>query len=122
MTETITVIRSPVPLTTVNNLFSITHQLIDQYRRSISIFAGTGIFLFFSISSSLINISLVMAAWLYNKFWINRKFYPSMHLMQGKTVLITDGHTGIGYETAKDLLRRGLIKFPQYLIVIFDNF
>jgi hypothetical protein len=47
MTETITVIRSPVPLTTVNNLFSITHQLIDQYRRTISIFAGTGIFLFF---------------------------------------------------------------------------
>jgi FlaA1/EpsC-like NDP-sugar epimerase len=48
-----------------------------------------------------------MAAWLYNKFWINRKFYPSMQLMQGKTVLITGGHTGIGYETAKDLLRRG---------------
>jgi FlaA1/EpsC-like NDP-sugar epimerase len=52
-----------------------------------------------------------MTAWLYNKFWINRKFYPSMQLMQGKTVLITGGHTGIGYETAKDLLRRGSIEF-----------
>lgn len=31
--------------------------------------------------------------------------------MQGKTVLITGGHTGIGYETAKDLLRRGCIEF-----------
>lgn len=52
-----------------------------------------------------------MTAWLYNKFWINRKYYPTMQLMQGKTVLITDGHTNIGYETAKDLLRRGLIYF-----------
>ena len=29
-----------------------------------------------------------MTAWLYNKFWINRKFYPSMQLMQGKTNLV----------------------------------
>jgi hypothetical protein len=49
MTETTTVIIPSVPLTTVNNLFSITHRLIDQYRQSISIFAGTGIFLFFNI-------------------------------------------------------------------------
>jgi hypothetical protein len=62
-----------------------------------------------------------MTAWLYNKFWINRKFYPSMHLMQGKTVLITDGHTGIGYETAKDLLRRGSIEFLHYSIVISNH-
>lgn len=52
-----------------------------------------------------------MAAWLYNKHWINRKFYPSMQMMQEKTILITDGHTGIGYETTKDLLRRGSSEF-----------
>jgi FlaA1/EpsC-like NDP-sugar epimerase len=59
-----------------------------------------------------------MTAWLYNQFWINRKFYPSMHLMQGKTVLITGGYTGIGYETAKDLLRRGSIGY--ILIISYD--
>ncbi|UJR36809.1 hypothetical protein I4U23_029523 [Adineta vaga] len=81
---------STVPLTTMENLFSITYQFFDQYRSSIFLFTGT-----------------MMTAWLYNKFWINRKFYPTMQLMQGKTVLITGGYTGIGYETAKDLLRRG---------------
>ena len=50
-----------------------------------------------------------MAGWIYNKLWINRKLYASVHSMQGKTVLITGGNAGIGYETAKDLLRRGLI-------------
>jgi hypothetical protein len=33
---------SPVSLTTVENLFSITHQFIDQYREYIFLFAGTG--------------------------------------------------------------------------------
>jgi NAD(P)-dependent dehydrogenase (short-subunit alcohol dehydrogenase family) len=37
-----------------------------------------------------------------------------MQLMQGKTVLITGGHTGVGYETAKDLLRRGSIQFSLH--------
>jgi len=51
----------------------------------------------------------VIAAWLYNKLWVNRTFYPSTQSMQGKTVLITGGNAGIGYETAKDLLLRGSI-------------
>jgi hypothetical protein len=55
------------------------------------------------------DIFSVMAAWLYNKLWVNRKFYPSSQSMQGKTVVITGGNTGIGYETAKDLLQRGSI-------------
>jgi len=29
--------------------------------------------------------------------------------MQGKTILITGGNAGIGYEAAKDLLQRGSI-------------
>ncbi|CAF4192119.1 unnamed protein product [Adineta steineri] len=90
MAEVTTTTPSLVPLTTVDNLFSITHQFFDQYRTSIAVFTGTA-----------------MTGWLYNKFWMNRKFYPTMHLIPGKTVLITSGHTGIGYETAKDLLRRG---------------
>jgi len=48
-----------------------------------------------------------MTACLYNKLWVNRKFYPSSQTMHGKTVLITGGNAGIGYETAKDLLQRG---------------
>jgi NAD(P)-dependent dehydrogenase (short-subunit alcohol dehydrogenase family) len=30
--------------------------------------------------------------------------------MEGKTILITGGISGIGYETAKDLLQRGLLR------------
>ncbi len=40
---------------------------------------------------------------------MNRLLYSSTQSMQGKTVLITGGNTGIGYETAKDLLQRGMI-------------
>jgi FlaA1/EpsC-like NDP-sugar epimerase len=48
-------------------------------------------------------------AWLFNKFWMNRLLYSSTQSMEGKTVLITGGNAGIGYETAKDLLQRGII-------------
>ena len=111
MTEVASVPVPSVPLTTVDNLFSITHLFFDQLRRPILLFAGTGMFIFGlnQITQIFSIIFLVIVAWSYNKFWINRKFYPSMQLMQGKTVLITGGSTGVGYETAKDLLRRGLL-------------
>ncbi|CAF4849996.1 unnamed protein product, partial [Rotaria sp. Silwood2] len=91
-TTTVTTVVTPAtaPFTPEEDFFSIAHQLFDQYRTAIFVLTGT-----------------VMTAWLYNKFWVNRKFYPSMQLMPGKTVVITGGNTGIGYETAKDLLRRG---------------
>jgi len=66
------------------------------------------------------DIFSVMAAWLYNKLWVNRKFYPSSQSMQGKTVIITGGNTGIGYETAKDLLQRGSISCFCELFCNFD--
>lgn len=54
------------------------------------------------------SICLVIGIWLFNKFWMNKLLYSSKQSIQGKTVLITGGNSGIGYETAKDLLQRGL--------------
>ncbi|CAF4421733.1 unnamed protein product, partial [Rotaria sp. Silwood2] len=92
MTEAATavtkVVTSPTAsFTLAEHFFSISHQLFHEYRKAIFILTGT--------------------AWLYNKLWANRNLYQSMQLMQGKTVVITGGNTGIGYETAKDLLYRG---------------
>lgn len=43
MTEAPPVVLPSVPLTTVENVFSITYGLFDTYRTSIAIFTGTGI-------------------------------------------------------------------------------
>lgn len=43
MTEAPPVLSPSVPLTTVENVFSITYGLFDTYRTSIAIFTGTGI-------------------------------------------------------------------------------
>jgi hypothetical protein len=75
-----------------DHFFSTIHQVFDQYRTIV-----------FAITL------LGVIAWLFNKFWMNRLLYSSTQSMQGKTVLITGGNTGIGYETAKDLLQRGRI-------------
>lgn len=50
---------------------------------------------------------VVSLGWIFNKVWVNRRLFDSTQSMKGKTVLITGGNAGIGYETAKDLLRRG---------------
>ncbi|CAF3758225.1 unnamed protein product [Rotaria sp. Silwood1] len=92
LVTTVATIATPAttPFTPVEHFFSIAHQLFDQYRTAIFVLTGT-----------------VITAWLYNKLWVNRKMYPSTQSMEGKTVVITGGNAGIGYETAKDLLQRG---------------
>ncbi|CAM2702986.1 unnamed protein product [Rotaria socialis] len=69
--------------------FSIVNRLLAEY--STTIFFAT---------------TAVVAIWLFNKLWINRRLYSSTISMKGKTVLITGANAGIGYETAKDLLQR----------------
>ena len=51
--------------------------------------------------------SLGFIGYLYNKLWINRRLFNSRVSLKGKTVLITGGNAGIGYETVKGLLERG---------------
>ncbi|CAF1094379.1 unnamed protein product [Adineta ricciae] len=79
-----------MPVTTADDMFSMVHRFFEQYRTAVFVLVGT-----------------FMAGWLYNKLWVNRKFYPSTQTMSNKTVVITGGNAGIGYETAKDLLQRG---------------
>ena len=56
-TSTVT-LSPPLPLTTVENLFTVTHQLIYDYHRAISIFTGTSICSCFDIRLILLLNSL----------------------------------------------------------------
>lgn len=82
-------VSSSAALRTIDSTFLTTYQIFEDNRTGILVAAGS-----------------LMAGWIYNKLWVNRKLYASVQSMQGKTVLITGGNAGIGYETAKDLLRR----------------
>ncbi|CAF3296241.1 unnamed protein product [Rotaria socialis] len=79
-----------MPAATNADASFLLHRFFREYRTSVFIVGST-----------------VVAAWLFNKLWINHRFYPSKQSMHNKTVLITGGTIGIGYETAKDLLQRG---------------
>ena len=85
--------------------------IIHQYRTAFVILTGISKYILsrFISNLSLINHYLVVFSWLYNKFRVNRLLFSSNQSMKDKTVLITGGAGGMGYETAKDLLRRGLI-------------
>ncbi len=99
-------------MTMFDKAFSIGHKLFDEYHTTVFILTGLGTFfssLFISILS-LIDIYLVIISWLYNKFRVNRSLFSNKYSMEGKTILIIGGITGIGYETSKDLLQRGLIR------------
>ena len=106
-------VSSSAALRTIDSIFLTTYQIFEEYRTAILIAAGSRTFnrrdmtVFHRVSFS------VMAGWIYNKLWVNRKLYASVQSMHGKTVLITGGNAGIGYETAKDLLRRGLISYGE---------
>ena len=79
--------------------------MFEGYRAIVSILIGLGKAPSCRFVSSAIHLGILL--WLYNRFWVNRSFFRSRHSMQGKTVLVTGGADGIGYETAKDLLGRG---------------
>jgi hypothetical protein len=104
-----TVRSSIAPLNTIDHTFHIAYHIFKRYRTVFVIVTGTSssleslsMFMF-----GLVLCSLALVGWLYNRLWINRKFFSSIQSMQCKTVVITGGNAGIGYETAKDLLRRG---------------
>ena len=79
-----------MPLNSIEYCVSLVGQVIIRNRSLILIFSAFGI-----------------VGRLYNRWWINRRLFLSKESLQGRTVLITGGNGGIGFEVAEDLLRRG---------------
>jgi len=63
--------------------------------------------MFLQITIILLSIIAFLILWIFISNWFNGPLTNLTHSMKNKIVIITGGSRGIGFETAKDLLRQG---------------